>query len=131
MVPAASGPKQLVVNGMSPSNRDSKWANAGIVVEIQPDDLRDKTLKVDGQPDIQKDSPLAVMQFQEQLEEICWLNGGMKQTAPAQRMADFIQRKNSSSMPVSSYTPGLLASPLHFWIPEFITSRLRDGFWHT
>lgn len=130
VVPAASGPNQLVVNGMSPSNRDSKWANAGMVVEIQPDDLLDKTLKVDGKPDIQKDSPLAVMQFQEQLEEICWLNGGMKQTAPAQRMTDFIQRKNSSSLPVFSYTPGLLASPLHFWIPEFITSRLRDGFRH-
>jgi uncharacterized FAD-dependent dehydrogenase len=130
VVPAASGPKQLVVNGMSPSNRDSKWANAGMVVEIQPDDLLNKTLKIDGKPEIQGDSPLAIMEFQEQLEEICWLNGGMKQTAPAQRMTDFVQRKNSSELPVSSYTPGLLASPLHFWLPEFITSRLRDGFRH-
>lgn len=130
VVPAASGPKQLVVNGMSSSNRDSKWANAGIVVEIQPDDLLNKTLKIDGKPDIQGDSPLAVMLFQEQLEEICWLNGGMKQTAPAQRMTDFVQRRNSSNLPVSSYTPGLLASPLHFWLPEFITSRLQDGFRH-
>lgn len=130
VVPAASGPEQLVINGMSPSGRNSKWANAGIVVEIQPDDLVNKTLKIDGKQDIKSDSPLAVMQFQEQLEGMCWQNGGMKQTAPAQRMADFAQRRNSSDLPESSYTPGLLASPLHFWLPEFITSRLREGFRH-
>ena len=128
VVPAATGPKQLVVNGMSPSNRDSKWANSGIVVEIQPDDILNGLVKIEGKPIVDTHSPLAIMQFQEQLEEICWLNGGMKQTAPAQRMIDFVQRKNSSDLPVSSYTPGLLASPLHFWMPEFITSRLRDGF---
>ena len=68
------------------------------------------------------------MAFQERLEEVCWLNGGMKQTAPAQRMDDFMRKKNSFDLPVSSYTPGLLASPLHFWMPEFVTSRLREGF---
>jgi uncharacterized FAD-dependent dehydrogenase len=68
------------------------------------------------------------MKFQEYLEELAWLNGGMKQTAPAQRMSDFVQEKNSSSLPLSSYTPGLLASPLHFWMPVFISSRLREGF---
>lgn len=57
-----------------------------------------------------------------------WLNGGMKQTAPAQRMEDFVGKKNSSDLPVSSYTPGLLASPLHFWMPDFVTDRLREGF---
>jgi uncharacterized FAD-dependent dehydrogenase len=70
---------------------------------------------------------LALMKLQEQLEEHAWLNGGMKQTAPAQRMNDFVQKKNSADLLVSSYTPGLLASPLHFWMPEFITSRLREG----
>lgn len=128
VVPAASVPEQLVVNGMSPSNRDSKWANSGIVVEIQPEDILNGILKVDGQPPVDTTSPMAVMQFQEQLERLCWINGGMKQTAPSQRMMDFVQHKNSSDLPISSYTPGLLASPLHFWLPKFITSRLREGF---
>ena len=77
---------------------------------------------------VESDSPLALMAFQERLEELCWLNGGMKQTAPAQRMVDFVNKKNSFDLPESSYTPGLLASPLHFWMPEFVTSRLREGF---
>ncbi|MDR0844167.1 MAG: FAD-binding protein [Tannerella sp.] len=128
VVPAASGSKQVVVNGMSPSGRDSKWANAGMVVEIQPCDLVTGELKAGNEKDKMPDSPLALMRFQAQLEEMSWLNGGMKQTAPAQRMTDFIRRKNSFDLPVSSYTPGLLASPIHFWMPEFITSRLRDGF---
>lgn len=115
VVPAASGPKQVVVNGMSPSNRGSRWANSGMVVEIRPEDFP-------------SDSPLGLMEFQEHLEELSWLNGGMKQTAPAQRMADFINKKNSFDLPESSYTPGLLASPLHFWMPEFVTGRLREGF---
>ncbi|MCD7929981.1 MAG: FAD-binding protein [Tannerellaceae bacterium] len=118
VVPAASGPKQVVVNGMSPSNRGSRWANSGMVVEIHPEDF----------PEYACHKELALLKFQEQLEEMCWLTGGMKQVAPAQRMNDFIRKKNSSDLPVSSYTPGLLASPLHFWMPEFITSRLRDGF---
>ena len=122
VVPAASGPKQVVVNGMSPSNRGSRWANSGMVVEIRPEDYAELTGKAPN------DSPLALMDFQEELEQMCWLNGGMKQIAPAQRMADFVNRRNSSDLAVSSYTPGLLASPLHFWMPEFITSRLREGF---
>ncbi|MDR1920101.1 MAG: FAD-binding protein [Tannerellaceae bacterium] len=117
VVPAASAEKQVVVNGMSPSNRGSLWANAGMVVEIHPEDF----------PEYAPYKELALMKFQEQLEELAWLNGGMRQTAPAQRMNDFVQKKNSSSLPSSSYTPGLLASPLHFWMPEFISSRLREG----
>jgi len=127
VVPAASGPRQIVVNGMSPSNRGSQWGNSGMVVEIRPDDypalIKDEEIKTS------PDSPLALMAFQERLEELNWLNGGQRQIAPAQRMEDFVRQKNSSDLPVSSYTPGLLASPLHFWMPEFITSRLRDGFW--
>ncbi len=139
VVPAASGLEEVVVNGMSPSNRGSQWANSGMVVEIRPEDLLNKDLNMHGAglnvstdpisilPD-ELSGHLSMMYFQEQLERLCWINGGMKQTAPAQRMADFVQRRNSSDLPVSSYTPGLLASPLHFWMPEFITSRLRDGF---
>ena len=73
------------------------------------------------------DGVLGLMKFQEEMERFCWLNGGMKQTAPAQRLGDFVKKKNSYDLPESSYTPGLLASPLHFWMPEFITSRLREG----
>jgi uncharacterized FAD-dependent dehydrogenase len=115
-VPATSASEQVVVNGMSPSNRSSRWANAGIVVEIRPEDLENV-----------KDSVLNVMHFQEHLERQAWIHGGMRQTAPAQRMVDFVQKRTSFDLPESSYTPGLVASPLHFWLPEFITSRLRDG----
>jgi uncharacterized FAD-dependent dehydrogenase len=130
VVPAASAPEQVVVNGMSPSARNSRWANAGMVVEIRPEDLSTE------HPDafacagfsFDKGSPLALMHFQEQLEQVCRLNGGMSQTAPAQRMTDFMNRQNSSSLPLSSYVPGLVASPLHFWMPAFIVDRLREGF---
>ena len=132
VVPAASGPNQVVVNGMSPSNRGSKWANSGMVVELHPEDYTTLTggetlYEPDGTP-VSPDSPLALMAFQERLEALCWQNGGRRQTAPAQRMTDFIQKRNSFDLPVSSYAPGLLASPLHFWMPEFITTRLREGF---
>jgi uncharacterized FAD-dependent dehydrogenase len=120
IVPAASGPRQVVVNGMSPSNRGSRWANAGMVVEVRPEDF----------PAFASYKELALMKFQEELEETAWLNGGVKQTAPAQRMSDFVQGKNSSELPLSSYAPGLLASPLHFWLPEGISSRLREGLRH-
>lgn len=128
VVPAASGPQQVVVNGMSPSNRGSQWANAGMVVEIRPEDvpavLKDKSETIDVQ------HPLVLMELQERLEEECWNMGGHRQVAPAQRMADFVEKRNSGVLPSSSYTPGLLASPLHFWMPEFIVSRLQEGFRH-
>ena len=117
VVPAASSPEQVVVNGMSPSNRGSKWANSGIVVEIRPEDF----------PEYAEHGVLGLMKLQEQMERHSWLNGGMKQTAPAQRLGDFVKKKNSYDLPESSYTPGLLASPLHFWMPDFITDRLREG----
>lgn len=72
--------------------------------------------------------PLRMMYLQEAIERACWLQGGRRQTAPAQRMADFVNRRLSSELPASSYAPGLIASPLHFWMPKFITSRLQDAF---
>ena len=72
--------------------------------------------------------PLAVMRFQEKLEQVCWQQGNMRQTAPAQRMADFTRRKLSYDLPDSSYSPGLVSSPLHFWLPPFISERLGEGF---
>ena len=126
VVPAASSPDEVVVNGMSPSNRGSRWANAGMVVELRPEDLPDPSLSAVSPP--LSGDPLSVMRFQEQLERMCRFQGGMKQTAPAQRMADFVQKRRSADLPVSSYAPGLQISPLHDWMPEFVASRLRDGF---
>ncbi len=120
VVPAASGPEQIVVNGMSPSGRNSRWSNSGMVVETRIEDVakNDSDLK----------DPLLMMRFQEQLERDCWQAGNMRQTAPAQRMADFVNGRLSYDLPESSYSPGLISSPLHFWMPDFITSRLKQGF---
>ena len=125
VVPAASGPEQIVVNGMSPSNRGGKWSNSGMVVEIRPEDI--ESLSNFPKEENMKD-PLAVMHFQEELERQCWLQGNQKQTAPAQRMADFVNGRLSADLNPSSYAPGLLASPLHFWMPKFVSSRLREAF---
>ena len=118
VVPAATDAEQVVVNGMSPSNRGSKWANSGMVVEVRPEDL----------PGYAGFGKLAVMEFQKDLERTAWLQGGMSQVAPAQRMADFVNRKLSAEVNVSSYTPGLVASPLHFWLPDFVAGRLSQAF---
>lgn len=126
VVPAASGARQVVVNGMSPANRGSQWSNSGMVVEIRPEDLEDPTLKAEH--GALHGTPLSMLELQEQLEEMCWLQAGCRQTAPAQRMDDFIKGRLSYDLPKSSYSPGLLSSPLHFWMPSFITSRLRQGF---
>lgn len=149
IVPAASGPEQVVVNGMSPSNRGSRWSNSGMVVEIQPEDLTSAERKAENgeltthqteqllalnpslsnsQLSILNTQLLPVLHFQEELERQCWLQGGRRQTAPAQRMLDFTHKKLSYDLPESSYAPGLIASPLHFWMPEFISRRLSHGF---
>ncbi len=115
VIPAATGPGQVVVNGMSPANRGTRWSNSGMVVETRPED-------------VEGDDVLRVMRYQEQLERLCWQQGGMKQTAPAQRMADFVNARLSSALPRSSYAPGLVASPLHFWLPAGVAKRLQQGF---
>ncbi len=122
VVPAASGPEQVVVNGMSASLRNSPWSNSGMVVQVKASNLPAAHQTKDGP------SPLAVLEFQESLERQCWQQGGRCQTAPAQRMADFVNGRLSSTLPKSSYQPGLVSSPLHFWMPQFITSRLQEGF---
>ena len=133
VVPAATGPKQLVVNGMSSSHRSSRWANAGMVVELLPEDLHAKELQIQQRSEASRknpedDSPLRMMHFQAQLEEVCWQQGGMTQVAPAQRMTDFVNYQHSSDLPSSSYAPGLLALPYHYWMPPFLTKRLIEGF---
>ena len=126
VVPAASGPHQIVVNGMSPSNRGGKWSNSGMVVELRPEDLQHTDFKsIIGENDAH---PLAMMHLQEALEAACWQQGNMRQTAPSQRMVDFTRKKLSYDLPASSYSPGLVSSPLHFWMPNFISDRLSKGF---
>ena len=134
IIPAATGPEQIVVNGMSPSNRGTRWSNSGMVVEVHPEDLaeieRGGTAAADNDHTdaAQGTDPLSMMRFQEQLEKSCWQQGNRKQTAPAQRMADFVNGHLSYDLPDSSYAPGLVSSPLHFWMPPFIAHRLQEGF---
>ena len=115
VIPAATDKEQIVVNGMSPSNRGGQWSNSGMVVEMRAED-------------VEGTDPLRVMAFQEQLERDCWQQGNRKQTAPAQRMADFVNNRLSYDLPKSSYAPGLISSPLHFWMPKPISHRLQEGF---
>lgn len=147
VVPAASGPHQLVVNGMSPSNRGTKWSNSGMVVETRPEDLLLPEMQLQAEPFsgsneslteelILRDGKqpegtvhtLTMMRFQEKLEQICWQQGNMRQTAPSQRMIDFTRKKLSYDLPATSYSPGLVSSPLHFWMPSFLSERLSKGF---
>lgn len=152
VVPAASGPQQIVVNGMSASSRNSPWSNSGMVVELHVDDLIDVAMdfgreKLEeakamfavedrGGENVGKNipvadsykHPLAMMYFQQWLERAAWIQGNRRQTAPAQRMSDFVNRRLSYELPNTSYTPGLISTPLHFWMPSFITSRLKQGF---
>ena len=130
VIPAATAPGQIVVNGMSPANRGTQWSNSGMVVEIHPEDLSQLYgNEINAEENaVQSQDKLCMMYFQEQLEKNCWLQGNMKQTAPAQRMADFVNNRLSYDLPRSSYAPGLISSPLHFWMPKFITHRLQEGF---
>ena len=147
VVPAASGPHLLVVNGMSPSNRSTKWSNSGMVVETRPEDLLLPEMQLQAEPFPESNESLteelilrdgkqpegtihtlAMMRFQEKLEQICWQQGNMRQTAPSQRMVDFTRKKLSYDLPATSYSPGLVSSPLHFWMPSFLSERLSKGF---
>ena len=177
VVPAATGPGQVVVNGMSPSHRNGRWSNSGMVVEIRPEDLENDELRMtnDESEELNDElrmtndeskapiahnsnsnssfvirnssldashsslnsshssldashTSLSMLVFQEQLERLAWQQGGRRQTAPAQRMADFVNGRLSYDLPASSYAPGLLSSPLHFWIPEPIRHRLQAAF---
>ena len=140
VIPAATGPEQLVVNGMSPSNRGTAWSNSGMVVETHPEDvaqfvkehqsvIEQQEMKAQENASLfTPHSSLQMMYFQEIVEKQCWQQGNMKQTAPAQRMADFVNNRLSYDLPKSSYAPGLISSPLHFWMPSFVSKRLQEGF---
>jgi hypothetical protein len=118
IVPSATSQEEVVVNGMSPSERNSPYANAGIVVEIRPEDLTKYSAS----------GELAGLELQREIEHAAWLSGGMTQMAPAQRLVDFVEGRISSSLPKVSYFPGTTSSPLHEWLPVSIGGRLREGF---
>ncbi len=118
IVPSMTDEQEVVVNGMSPSKRNSPFANSGIVVEIKPEDFvqyRDK-------------GPLAGLEYQSELERLAHINSGSSYSAPAQRLADFVDGHLSFDLPECSYMPGVISSPLHFWLPDEIGLRLRKAF---
>ena len=119
IVPAATASGEVVVNGMSPSKRNNKFANSGIVVELDIDQDFKK---------YEKFGPLKGLEFQKDLEKIAFLAGGRTQAAPAQRLVDFVDGKISSDLNDCSYQPGLVSAPLHSLLPKIIGSRLRKGF---
>jgi len=119
IVPAATAPGEVVVNGMSPSKRNSKFANSGIVVEIN------------AEKDLHKYEQFGVLkglEFQKDMEKLAFLAGGRSQTAPAQRLTDFVEGRLSNSLNETSYQPGLKSAPLHSLLPKIIGGRLRKGF---
>ncbi|MDE5968055.1 MAG: FAD-binding protein, partial [Muribaculaceae bacterium] len=118
VIPSASGPEQQAVNGMSPSNRGTKWANSGMVVEILPDDL----------PEYEEFGDLKVMKFQEDIERSFFYASNQTQKAPAQRMVDFINGRKSKDLPETSYAPGIHSSRIDNLLPEFVAGRLQKGF---
>lgn len=117
IIPAASEEGQLVVNGMSPSNRGTRWANSGMVVEILPEDVPDGD-----------DATLKMMRYQEMIEKAFWEEAGRTQNAPAQRMADFVTSRQSSDLPATSYAPGIHSARIDRLLPKGIARRLQQGF---
>ena len=115
IVPAGSEAGSCVVNGMSASHRNSPYANSGMVVQINPED-------------IPGDDPLRGLAFQEELERLAFEHGGPQAQAPAQRMRDFVEGKASKDLPSCSYLPGLVPSRLDQWLPAHIGKRLQQGF---
>lgn len=116
IVPASTSENEMVVNGMSPSQRNSRWANSGIVVEIRLEDLPNTG-----------DAIMNGLNYQMTYEQLSFANGGQGQIAPAQRVVDFVEGKMSQNLPDTSFRPGVASSPMHQWMPAFIRSRLQDG----
>lgn len=118
IVPAMTAENEMVVNGMSPGKRNSPYANSGIVVEIRPEDIGE----------YKNQGVLGVLNYQQELERLAFINGGKDVIAPAQGLADFVKGRLSFDLPDVSYVPGVVSSPMHFWLPDAIGQRLRKGF---
>lgn len=118
IVSAITEEKSIVVNGMSNSKRNSPYANSGIVVELRPEDYAFCS----------DNKVFSGLEFQKNLENLAFRNGGGAAVAPAQRLTDFVTGKISGNLPSVSYNPRIVSSPMHFWMPEFLSTRLREGF---
>lgn len=122
IAPASTAPGELVVNGWSPSKRNNPYANSGMVVQVELEDvIKNEKLKI-------KNDALAMMHFQQLIEQQCFVAGGGKFVAPAQRMVDFSNGKLSASLPANSYLPGLRSTQLQDVLPDFIYRSLAKGF---
>lgn len=118
IAPCATTQNEVVTNGWSPSKRNNPFANSGIVIQVHPELL----------PNYTKNDPFVCLDFQKQVEQDCWKAAGSTQKVPAQRLVDFIDNKKSVDFPASSYQPGIVSVNLNDVLPEFITSKLRQGF---
>lgn len=116
MVPAATSPGEVVINGMSPSRRDSRFANSGIVVSVTEDDVREAT------------GPFTLLEFQEKVERLACVSAGGTQAAPAQRLVDFVNGVASSTLAETSYRPGLVPVDLREILPDFVSRSLQSAF---
>ena len=128
IVPAGSITNGCVVNGMSASHRNSPFANSGMVVEIRPEDLTDIHRHSSLLTDINSSAPLLGLAFQQHLEHLAFEHGGAPSIAPAQRLKDFVEGRNSKTLPACSYLPGMRSSRMHEWLPQHIGKRLQQGF---
>jgi uncharacterized protein len=118
IAPCATSPGEVVTNGWSPSKRNNPYANSGIVVSVEPEDYRR----------FASHGPLAGLRYQQELEHMAFTAGGRTQTAPAQRLVDFVNNRLSNDLPGTSYQPGILSAPLHDLLPPAIGLRLQEGF---
>jgi uncharacterized FAD-dependent dehydrogenase len=118
IVPSATAPGEVVVNGMSPSRRDSKFANSGIVVAVDQNDFKEYAAH----------GPLAALYFQKAIEQKACAIAGGTQAAPAQRLMDFLNKKISVTLPETSYQPGLASVDMQEVLPSFLSEALRQGF---
>ena len=124
VVPSATGPDEIVVNGMSAAGRNSKWSNAAIVVETRPEDIPEEFVQRAKGAGCKA---LAGLYFRKYIEEET-KKQGKGQAAPAQRMTDFLANRETKDFPPSSYTPGIVSSRIDIWMPEQIADRLAQGF---
>lgn len=118
IAPCATSSKEIVTNGWSPSKRNNPFANAGIVVQVEWENI----------PEFHKFGELAGLKFQESVEKSCWKAAGEKQFAPAQRLKDFVEGNNSENLPECSYKPGVVSVRLDKILPSFIVKGLKNGF---
>ena len=128
IAPAATSPGELVVNGWSPSKRNNPFANSGIVVSVTEKDIHDY-FKKNESPEFKEDRvPLHGMYFQQAIERKAYEMGGGNFVAPAQRLIDFVQRKQSQSLPACSYNPGIISTTLNQVLPSFVYTSLQSAF---